>query len=78
MLFRRDKKRVSPPDAGRKCGYVVWHRRTRREIPCRVASLTLVYRTDALLQAIVEAFLSELATLGFIGALAFLLTYNFE
>jgi len=30
------------------------------------------------LQAIVEAFLSELATLGFIGALAFLLTYNFE
>lgn len=30
------------------------------------------------LQPIVDAFFSELATLGFIGALAFLLTYNFN
>jgi len=34
--------------------------------------------TEETFQPIVEAFFSELATLGFIGALAFLLTYNFN
>eukprot|EP00282_Hemiselmis_andersenii_P028597 CAMPEP_0169449542 /NCGR_PEP_ID=MMETSP1042-20121227/12667_1 /TAXON_ID=464988 /ORGANISM="Hemiselmis andersenii, Strain CCMP1180" /LENGTH=771 /DNA_ID=CAMNT_0009561289 /DNA_START=94 /DNA_END=2405 /DNA_ORIENTATION=+ len=42
-----------------------------------VCKETVESRVPEEFEPIVEAFLSELATLGFIGALAFLLTYNF-